>query len=76
MIVVSYVKPNAGTKTILENKYGIGKLTNSDCVLVCGGTNDISKNDASDAVRNLVQFVKCHNTNLIVISAPHRHDLP
>ena len=76
MEVVGYVKPNAGTKDILDNEYGIGKLTNRDCVIVCGGKNDISKNNASDAVRNLVQFVKCHNnTNLMVISAPHRHDL-
>lgn len=75
--VTGYVKPNASTKDIVESaKSDITKLTKNDFVVVWGGTNDISKNNAAHAIRNLTSLAnKCSHTNVLLISAPHRHDL-
>ncbi|KAJ4443083.1 hypothetical protein ANN_04733 [Periplaneta americana] len=75
--VTGYVKPNASTKDTVESaKSDITKLTKNDFVVVWGGTNDISKNNAAHTIRNLTSFAnKCSHTNVLLISAPHRHDL-
>ena len=41
-----------------------------------GGSNDIAKNNSTVGMRHLLEFViNTTNTNVIVMSAPHRHDL-
>jgi hypothetical protein len=45
-------------------------------IVFCGGSNDASKNNANMALKHILSFVKVNNnTNIILLSAPHRHDL-
>jgi hypothetical protein len=47
-----------------------------DVLVVWGGSNDISKNNSRQAISNMSDFVKnSSGSNVIVINAPHRHDL-
>lgn len=56
-------------------KEEIDQLTKKD-VIVCGGTNNISKNESNKGLRYVTQFVQNkRNTNVIIINAPHRFDL-
>ena len=44
--------------------------------MIWGGTRDIGKNEANKALNQITKFVQSHKqTNVIVISAPHRFDL-
>ena len=68
------VKPNATSGEILKSN--IAEITNNDTVTICAGTNDIRKNCADEGLRNIVNFVeKNSQTNIVVLEAPHRHDL-
>jgi hypothetical protein len=69
------VKPGAKAKDVLGTKIDEGMSTN-DVIVVCAATNDISKNEAKEGLRNIINFVK-HNrhTNIIVMEILHRHDL-
>jgi L-lactate utilization protein LutC len=43
---------------------------------VWGGANDIRKNDSRDGLKHITYFVKnSSHTNIILMNAPHRHDL-
>jgi RNase H-fold protein (predicted Holliday junction resolvase) len=45
-------------------------------VIVWGGSNDISKNNARVAISHLCKFVEQkNNVNLVITKAPLRHDL-
>ena len=45
-------------------------------VIVCGGANDVAKNNAKMALNQISNLVKSYNnTNIIVINLPHRFDL-
>jgi hypothetical protein len=47
-----------------------------DVLIVWGGSNDISKNNSMQAISNMSVFVKnSSESNVILINAPHRHDL-
>jgi len=51
-------------------------LTKKDAVIICGGTRDIGRNESKKAPQQIRNFVQNHNqTNVIVMSAPYRHDL-
>jgi hypothetical protein len=51
-------------------------MSKNDIVVVCAGTNDISKNDAKEGLKVIINFVKrTRHTNIIVMEALHRHDL-
>jgi hypothetical protein len=51
-------------------------MSKDDIVIVCAGTNNISKNNAKEGIKNIVNFVKKpRHTNIIIMEAPHRHDL-
>jgi len=57
-------------------KEDIEQLTQNDIVIMCGGTNNISKNELNKGLRHVTQFVQNKgNTNVIVMNAPHRFDL-
>ena len=75
--ITGYVKPGAQTDRIINSaKSDIDALTKNDVVVVLGGTNDVGTNNSKRGIRNLVGFVReCQHTNVIVMSAPHRHDL-
>jgi hypothetical protein len=47
-----------------------------DVVVIWGGTRDIGRNEVKKALQQIRKFVQNHNqTNVIVMSAPYRHDL-
>ncbi|KAJ4434266.1 hypothetical protein ANN_22818 [Periplaneta americana] len=48
-----------------------------DTVVIWGGSNDIARNNTDNGLRHLQQFVERNDqTNIIVMNALHRHDLP
>jgi hypothetical protein len=75
--VIGYVSPNAGLDVITNSaKEEIDQLTQKDVMIVCGGTNNISKNESDKGLRYVTQLVhNKRNTNMIIINAPHRFDL-
>jgi hypothetical protein len=47
-----------------------------DVVIVCGGSNNIGKNESITGLISVTQFVQNRgNTNVITMNAPHRFDL-
>jgi hypothetical protein len=45
-------------------------------VILWGGTNDISRNNTNEALKNLSNFMNANKkVNIILISSPLRHDL-
>jgi hypothetical protein len=75
--VFGLVKPGMGAETIVKSAMSdIVNLSESDVVVFCGGSNDVSKNKASIALKHISNVVKVNNnTNIILLSPPHRHDL-
>ena len=75
--VTGYVSPNTGLEVITNSaKEEIEQLTQNDIVIVCGGTNNISKNESKTGLRHVTHFVQNkRNTNVIIMGAPHRYDL-
>jgi hypothetical protein len=75
--VTGFVKPGAGAEEIVNLAMSdIVNLTKSDMVVFCGGSNDVSKNKANVALKHILNFMKVNdNTNIFLLSAPHRHDL-
>ena len=52
------------------------QLTKKDVVILCGGTRDISKNEANIGLQHISQFANsAADTNVIVMRAPSRYDL-
>jgi lysophospholipase L1-like esterase len=52
------------------------QLQCDEFIIICGGANDINKNEANSGLHHIRKFA-LHNrhTNVIAISPPHRHDL-
>jgi lysophospholipase L1-like esterase len=75
--VTGYVSPNTGLDVITNSaKEEIDQLTQKDVVIVCGGTNYISKNESNKGLRYVTQFVQNkRSTNVIIMNAPNRFDL-
>jgi len=52
------------------------QLTRKDVVILCGGTRDISKNEAYIGLQHISQFANsAADTNIIVMCAPSRYNL-
>lgn len=75
--VSSIVKPGAHMNAITDTAGEIGRsLTGDDVIIIWGGSNDISRNNSKDALKNVCEFVKRNaETNIVLINAPQRHDL-
>jgi len=53
----------------------ITDLTKND-VILCGGANDVAKNNSKMVLKHIRNFIKSNNhTDIILISAPHGYDL-
>jgi lysophospholipase L1-like esterase len=69
------VKPGATTKNILETSID-QNMSKDDVVIICAGANDISKNNAKEAIRNIINFIKrTRHTNIIVLETLPRQNL-
>ena len=55
----------------------VSTLGKSDTVIVIGGANDINKNETNVGLKHLRKLIKKnrHNTNIMIVTAPHRYDL-
>jgi hypothetical protein len=71
------VNPGSGMKYIKDtSKVKLQQLSKEDVVLWGGGYNDLAKNNCTVGMRHLLDFViNATHTNVIVMKAPHRHDL-
>jgi hypothetical protein len=75
--VTGITKPNANASAILNDmNLKDEDLLKRDVVIFCGGSRDIAKNESTQGLRSIVKFVRrLVNTNVIIMTAPHRHDL-
>jgi hypothetical protein len=54
----------------------IQHLTKKDVVVLWGGSNDIARNNSLVGLKHIREFlINNHHTNVILLPAPHRHDL-
>ena len=76
--VMGTIKPNADIMGITSSRYITPtNLTKHDIIIFYGGTRDISRNNSKNGLHALKEFVKrASNTNVILLEAPHRYDLP
>lgn len=76
--VSGLVKPGMCLDVITTSaKEEMKKMTKKDTVVIWGGSNDIARNNTDNGLRHLQQFVERNDqTNIIVMNALHRHDLP
>ena len=75
--ISGYVKPGANmyeiSKTVREE---LQTFKSDDFIVIWGGANDISKNNAKVALKLLSEFVIEHKgPNIVLINSPHRYDL-
>jgi hypothetical protein len=73
-----FVRLGANIDTLISSVMeDVKHLTNSDTIVFMGGTNDVSKNNFQDGLKHIINFVEVNShTNIILMSVPHRHDLP
>ena len=76
--VFGTTKPNTDIQTITSPIHlKTGNLTKEDLIIFLGGTKDISRKEAKKEMRTLKDFTqRTINTNLILLGAPYRYDLP
>jgi hypothetical protein len=76
--VTGITKPNADTEGIISSLHLlIDNLTKKDLIIFYGGTKDISRNESRKGLCFLKAFAqRTVNTNVILLGAPHRYDLP
>jgi hypothetical protein len=75
--VYGIVKPGARMEEMVNtvNK-GSVKLTNKDIVVIWGGIHDVAKNETDKGLQQIKTCVEdLKQTNIIVMSVPHRYDL-
>ena len=75
--VIGFVNPGLTMKAIKGSvKEKINQLTKEDIVVLWGGSNDVAKNNSMLGVEHIRDIViSATHTNVIQLSAPHRHDL-
>jgi hypothetical protein len=77
-VLSGITKPNADIQAITSPLHlKTEKLTKKDLLIFYGGTKDISRNEINKGIHSLKDFAhRTLNTNIILLGAPHRHDLP
>jgi len=51
-------------------------FSNTDAIIIWGGSNDINRNETMKGLKYLNDFVNQRkNTKVMIVAAPHRHDL-
>jgi hypothetical protein len=73
--VIGLIKPRVGAEMLVKSSMSDSRFK-SVVVVFCAGLNDVSKNNSNIALKHILNFIKDNNnTNIIVLSVPHRHDL-
>ena len=77
LAVQGVVKPGAVTNILVNSaKNEVKGLSKKDMVVICGGANDIGKNNSTMALHQIRDSVANDtHTNIALITAPPRHDL-
>jgi hypothetical protein len=75
--VMGNVMPGSGLLNVTQaTKKEINELNRNDYIVIWGGSNDISKNESSKALKHATKFALQHwHTNIVFVPALHRHDL-
>ena len=75
--VLGFVNPGSGMKYIKDtSRVKLQQLSKKDVLVLWGGSNDIVRNNSVVGRRHLLELaINVNHTNVIVMSAPHRHDL-
>jgi hypothetical protein len=75
--VNGFVKPSASTDALtITTKTEIENLTDRDVLIFWGGSNDISRKNCNNGLKQILTLVKNNtHTNILLLSLPHRHDL-
>jgi hypothetical protein len=69
--VTGYVNPNTGLEVITNSaKEEIDHMTQDDVVIVCGGANNIGKNESTNGLKHVTQFVQNRRNTNVVIRMP------
>ena len=78
MYVTGITKPNTDIKGITSPRHFTpDNLTKHDTIIFYGGTRDISRNESKIGLHSLKEFAHMtSNTNVILLEAPPRYDLP
>ena len=76
--VTGITKPNADIKGITSpGHFTPVNLTKRDMIIFYGGARDISRNESKSGLCSLKEFAqRTSNTNVILLEAPLRYDLP
>jgi hypothetical protein len=69
--------PGAGMEFIKASaNVKINQLTNKDVIVLWGGSNDVARNNSTEGLKVISNLLtEAKHTNVIMINAPHRHDL-
>jgi hypothetical protein len=69
--------PGAGMEIIKASADAkINQLTSNDVMVLWGGSNDVARNNSTEGLKTISKLLTgTKHTNVIVINAPHRHDL-
>jgi hypothetical protein len=75
--VCGFIKPGARSNEIIKTgEEEVSSLKHKDVVIVWGGSNDISRNNTKEALKNLSNSMNSNkNVNTVLINPPPRHDL-
>jgi len=75
--VLGSINTGAGMKTIKDTASAkIQQLTKDDILVLWGGSNDIATNNSLVGLKYILKFlIEANHTNVILLTAPHRHDL-
>jgi len=76
--MLGFVSPGSGMDSIKDTaRVKLQQLTRNYVVVVWGGgSNDIARNNSTVGMKNTLEFtINANHTNVIIINAPHRHDL-
>jgi hypothetical protein len=76
--VSGLVKAGALSNTVKNMvRIEVSKFTHKDFIVMWHGSKDVSSNNAASGMKNILQFVINNlHTNIIVVNAPYRYDLP
>jgi hypothetical protein len=76
--VTGITKPNADAESITSpSHFVVENLTKKDILIFYGGTREVCRNETNKGLRSLKAFAhRTIDTNVILLEAPHRHDLP
>ena len=71
--VAGTIMPGSRLKNVTKlAKNEIDGLSNSDAIIIWGGSNDINRNETVKGLKHMNEFVNQRkNTNIMIVTAPH-----